>query len=133
MVSQATLLAQRQARQAQQAAERAQESAPAVDPRPARRQRKDNRTHKRIVSTSTPAMMQVRQELHGIVFKFEKRNLDLFEVLANSDRQFATARRVAMDTIAEMESTLFAYVQQQIGDVLAAVAAIEEEPEEASQ
>jgi hypothetical protein len=70
--------------------------------------------HGNLRSTTDPNLTQFYQTVYGLHIQFQKRHLDIMELLSHDDRQWQTVRRVALDVINEEWKALEAFLHQSI-------------------
>lgn len=58
---------------------------------------------KTLVDTTPPKVFQLRNVLRGIHWTYQKRLLDMLQLLVANDRQFEIAREMALDVMSEHE------------------------------
>jgi hypothetical protein len=70
--------------------------------------------HGNFRNASDPFVVEWLQTVYGLHWQYQKRHLDLMEMLCHDDRQWTTVRRVAMDVINEEWKAIEAYLRQSI-------------------
>lgn len=75
--------------------------------------------HGNLRSSASRDLTQFYQMVYGIHMQYQKRHLDVLEMMSHDDRQWQTVRRVALDIINEEWKTLEAFLHQSIAGITA--------------